>query len=114
MNIMRKKLADLLRNAAYTGIKKINPECECAKALNAVNVEAVLKEDIDRICNEISIAEIMRFLGLAARLKNAPAEEKAQIKNEIKKVSEDAVARIEKKSGRLKIPDECRFLLLNL
>ena len=114
MNPLRKKMASLLTDAASKGIKRLNPGSVCAKALKKINVKNTIKEDISRICEAISFTETTRILSLVTLLKMEDGEKKEEIKSEIKKIAEAVVARVERESGKLKIPEPCRHLLLNL
>ena len=114
MNPFRKKMALLLTDAASKGIKSLSPESACGRALKKIDVKNTLKEDIERICEAVSLAEATRILSLAALLKMENAEKKEQIKGEIKRIAEAVVARVEQNSGKLRMPESCRHLLLNL
>ena len=114
MNPLRRQMALLLTNAASKGIKALDPGSECAKALKKTNIEDILREDIDRICGAVGFTEITKILSLATRLKASSVEKREATKRELKKIAEGVVARVEKESGKLKIPAPCRHLLLNL
>jgi hypothetical protein len=114
MIILKQKAASILTDAAYKGIKNLNPESACAKALKGIDVEVVLRADIARLCETASLTEITRISSLAAQLPIASDEKKAAIKRELKKIAETVTARAESTSGKLKIPSACRHLLLSL
>ena len=114
MAFLRKKMASFLTDAALRGVKALEPGSPCAAALKRLDVENILREDIDRICEAISLAEITKVLSLAVKLKASSQEGSRAIKSDIKKIAEEVVARLESKSGKLKIPEPCRHLLLDL
>ena len=114
MDSLRQKMASFLIDAARKGIKALEPESECAKALEKIDIENALKEDINRICEAASFIEIAKITSLILRLETASEKNKEAIKDEIKRIAEDLVARVERDSGELKTPQPCRHLLLNL
>lgn len=114
MNQLREKLAVLLADAADKKLKSLNRDSPCVKALKGIDVEAALKEEINRICSSVSFIEITRISFLTFALQVASCEEADSIKKNLRKAVEDAITRIESKSGRLKIPESCRHLFFNL
>ena len=114
MAFLRQKMASFLTDAALRGMKALDANSSCAKALKKIDVENVLNEDINRICEAMSLAEIAKILSLAVKLKTSSQETSGAIKSDIKKIAEEVVTRLERKSGRLKIPEPCRHILLNL
>lgn len=111
---LRQKIASFLTDSARKGIEMLDSECACAKTLEKIDVENSLREDINRICQAASFTEITRVLTLVTRLRMASREKKEAIKSEFKKIAEEVVARVEKESGKLKMPQTCRHLLLEL
>ncbi len=114
MNLLRQRLAALLTDSTRRGINALDPHSPCTQVLEKIDVDGILDQDIARICKTVSYAEIARILSLAARAKISPQEKKRTIKGKLKKIAGDIVARTEKGSGKLGIPDPCRHLLLNL
>ena len=53
MNPVKKKLADSLTEMARKGIEELDEETPCAKSLEGADVDALLQEDIQNICNEL-------------------------------------------------------------
>ena len=103
-----------MKEAALKGIKHLDPGSAVARALKGADVEAMLHDDIRRICEALSFFEITRASFLAARIATARASELESMKNELKAIAEKAVAKTEAKNGNLKIPDCCRELLFKL
>ena len=114
MNPLRQKMALFLTDAARKGLKSLDPKSQCAKILRKSDFENILREDVNRICEATSFIEITKTISLTAQLQRASEEKRKAIKDELKKIAEDVVKRIEKKSGKLKMPKPCRHLLLNL
>jgi len=114
MNPLRQKMATFLTEVSHKGIRALDSESACAKALKKIDAKNTLKEDINRICEAVSFTEATRILSLATLLKMENGEKKEVIKSEIKKIAEAVVARVERESGKLKTPEPCRRLLLNL
>ncbi|MFH1503797.1 MAG: hypothetical protein ABIH08_00170 [Candidatus Omnitrophota bacterium] len=114
MNPIKNKLADFLFEKAKSGMDQINSQSPCAKALENLDRESVLRKDIQRICDEVNMIEAGTILSLSARIKAAKQEDKAKHKKEIKAIAAIVVKRVEEKSGKLNLPEECRDLLMNL
>jgi hypothetical protein len=114
MNILKYKMAEVLTDAAKKGLKLLDKGSPCAKALKRIDFDKALKEDIGRICDKTSFIEASRLLSLYSRLHMTKGDEDETLKNDLKRVAEDLVERVEKESGRLNIPKQCRQLLLNL
>ncbi len=114
LNPLKTKMASFLTEEALKRTKDLDSKSPCKKALTRIDVDNVLREDINRICEAVSLNEITRILSLARRLQDTSGEKKEEIKHDLKKIVEAVVARAEKESGRLRIPEPCRQLLLNL
>ena len=114
MNPIRKKLADLLISMSKEGIKAIDPNSTCARSSSNLDRKTILKEDINRICDEVSIIEAGKLLSLSAKLMASNQEHSQKNKQQIKEISSSVVDRVEKKAGKLNLPKECRNLLINL
>ena len=114
MNILRQNLAKLLDQSARKAISSMDPGSECANILENLDIDDILKNDIELICENVSFSETAKIISLSASI-NVASEDKQQIiKEEMKEFAEKLVAKIEQKNGKLKIPDHCRHLLLNL
>ena len=112
MEPIRKKLNSLLINVANREIKDLGPQSQCAKELAEIeNVETIVAEEIEKICNAATLGEITRIFLLAARLKTTPGQKREAIKNDIKKIAKKLVSRVEAKSGPLTLPQSCRHIL---
>ena len=101
MNPLRQNLASLLRDSAQRGIDELDPESPCAKAFKKMNVDAVLDEDIGRICENVTYSELTRVISLAAGIKIAPRHIRRLMRAEMKKIAEGVAKRTEEKSGKL-------------
>ncbi len=115
MDPLRNKMAEFIKKQARQAILKLDPKSVPGKALQKVDVEAILTNDIERICQEASFFEISRALALGSKLaltKNP--DKKEAVTRELKKIAQAAASRVEGKSGKLLIPDCCRELLLEL
>ena len=115
MNPVRRKLSSFLIEAAYKDINDLDPQSVCAKELSKIkDVDAVIAETVEKICQAATSAEITKFLFLTARLKTTSGQKREAIKTNIKKTAEALVARVEAKSGPLKLPQSCRLILLGV
>ena len=115
MNPVRRKLSSFLAEAAHKGIKALEPQSPCAKELNGIeDVDAIIAEEIEKICNAASLAEITKILFLTRRMKKTSGQKREAIKSQLKKIAEQVVTRVESESGPLRLPETCRHLLLSL
>ena len=114
VNPIRKKLADFLISIGKNGIKTMDPDSLCARSFNNSDREVLLKEDINRICEEVSIIEAGKLLNLSTKLITSNQEQSQKNKQQIKEISSAIIGRVEKKIGKLNLPLECRELLMNL
>jgi len=114
MNLLRRKLASFLIDAARQAIERVDPSSPCARALAKLDLEPALSEDIGRLTAALSVSQIVRLLSLGRRLREgAPAKQEAA-KEELKDITRRVVDRVENESGPLKLPPECRDLLWGL
>ena len=112
MEPIRKKLNSLLINVADREIKDLDPRSQCARELAEIeNVGTIVVEEIEKICNAVTLGEITRFFLLAARLKTTSGQKREAIKGDIKKIAKKLVSRVEAESGPLKLPQSCRHIL---
>ena len=115
MDPIRRKLSSFLNEAAHKGIKAFEPHSPCAEELNAIeDVDAVIAKEIEKICAVAALAEITKVLFLTRQIKKTSGQKKEAIKNELKKIAEQMVARVESQSGPLSLPETCRHLILQL
>lgn len=114
MNLLRRKVASFLIDAARQTIDQLDASSPCAQALQKLSVESALKEDINRLTAGLSVREMVRLLSLARKLRKARPDRREAIANELGKMGRDVVSRVEDESGPLKLPRECHELLLRL
>ena len=115
MNPIRRKMASFLTEAAHKEIEALSPDAPYAKELHEIeDVDTVIAEEIEKICNIATLGEITKAFLLVRRLKIASLQEKEAIESELRKIAEELVRRVETESGRLRVPNACRHLLLYL
>ena len=114
MNPIKKKLAGSLTELAKKEIDAMDAESPCARALEGLDVDALLEKSIQRITDELSTLEAGRILKLAVKHKLSGAEDADKYKKKIKSIASEVVKRVESKYGGLYLPPECRDLLMNL
>ena len=114
MDPIRNKMAEVIRGSARKALSTLDPKTDISKALHAADLEAILEDDIRRICEAMSFFDITHALALAAQLKMASGEKLKSVKEDLKKIAEKAAERAETKAGKLKIPDCCREFLFQL
>jgi hypothetical protein len=114
MNLIKRKMADFLNKMSKKGMEKMDPKNSCAKSLKNSDRQALLKEDIERICNEMSILEAGKIFKLATKLMSSDSTNKDMDRKEIKSMASKVLKRVEKKGGKLNLPQQCRDLLMNL
>lgn len=108
-------MSSLLTKAASNEIKALDPQSPCAKELSKIHdIDRVITEEIEKISNVATLAEIARILLLAGRLKKRRGRKKESAKSELKMIAEQLVTRVETESGPLRLPATCRHLLSNL
>ena len=115
MEPIRKKLSSLLIKTANKEMKALDPQSQCAEELAEIeNVDAIIAEEIEKICKVATLGEITRILLLAARLKKASGQKREAIKSQLKKIAEEVLKRAESQVGPLTLPKTYRHLLLEL
>ena len=96
-------------------MKVLEPQSQCAKELAEIeNVDTIIVEEIEKICNTATLAEITKVLYLMTRTKRTSGPKKETIKSNLKKIAKELVGRVEAESGRLRLPELCRHLLWEL
>ena len=113
INILRRKLAEALNNAAHKGLARIDKDSALAKELSKFDVEAILKADIEKICNNVSFLEMTRIMALMVQL-NSEEKRHGAMKVNLKKIIQQLIDRVEKDAGQLNTPMSCRELFFNL
>lgn len=106
-------MAIFLTEAALAGIKGLDKDSIEARDLRALDVDAVLKEDISKICATVTFSETARIFLLIAQLKSGRGDIESR-KEDLKKIGRTLLERTEKEQGSLKIPPSCRSLLFRL
>lgn len=102
-----------MTEAALAQIEALDPASPCAQDLSKIpDVGKVITEEIDKIYNAATLAEITKILFLVLRLKKAPGQEGQAVKSKLKKITEELVTRVEAESGPLRLPETCQHLLL--
>jgi hypothetical protein len=115
MNPVKRKLAQELTEAIKGGMNKADSDTSCAKALEALDLDALLEKDVNRLCDELSTLEAGKVLSLGNRVLSAGnANVYKRNMEELRSLVLKAVKRVEKKFGGLSLPKECRDLLTNL
>lgn len=114
MNPVKKKLDQELTAAVKKGMDKMELDTSCAKALESLDRDALLKKDVNRLCDEFSTLEAGRILSLGAKLLGAGnANVYKKSREELRSLVFKGVKRVENKYGGLNLPKECRDLLIN-
>ena len=115
MNPLKKKLATIMIASAYDEINKIEKDSPQLKDLKAIDMDKAIEEDVNRICEVISMGEIMRLMPLIAKWKmTCESGEQDEIKCRIREIGLKVVERVECEGGKLKLPASCRDLLMEL
>ena len=114
MNPIKKKLARMLLSMGKSGMKQIDPKSSCAKKIKNDNSLELLKEDINRICEELSLGEAMKIIKISSTMQFSSDSARDNTKDDIKKISLKVVKRVESSGKKLNFPVECRNLLLSL
>jgi len=113
MLALRRQLACVLTEAARTGLKSLDKETTAYRELSGLDIETVLKEDINKICAVMTFSEMTRIIALAAQL-NSGRQDNPPVKEEMKEIARKVVERVERELGGLKTPASCRTLLFKL
>ncbi|MBF0569197.1 MAG: hypothetical protein HQL18_00250 [Candidatus Omnitrophica bacterium] len=106
-------MASFLNDTAREGIRKLDKNSPLTRELSALDVDAILKEDIHQICEEVTFPEMVKIMSLGAKYKLGSGDGK-RIKEDLKTMAKAIEERIERKKGKLKTPVSCRDLLFNL
>ncbi|MBF0571454.1 MAG: hypothetical protein HQL12_06230 [Candidatus Omnitrophica bacterium] len=113
MSYIKEQMASFLTNAAREGISRLDKGSSIAKELNGIDIESVMKEDINRICDAMTFSETVRIMSLGTQIKLGSGKTN-QIKEDLKNMAKAIEVRVESRYGKLRIPPSCRDLLFNL
>ena len=113
INILRLKLAEAINDAAHKGLARLDKGSVLAQELDKLDVERILKADIETICNNVSFLEMTRIMVLMVQLKSAENRH-GPMKAELKRIVQGLITRIEGQAGKLQTPMSCRELFFNL
>ena len=84
IEILRRKLADGLYDAARKGLARVQENSPLAQELKKVDVEYILKADIETICRHVSFFEMTRIMALVAQLNSCEHKNHGAIKANLK------------------------------
>ena len=104
MNPIKKKLARMLLSMGKSGMKQIDPKSSCAKKIKNDNSLELLKEDINRICEELSLGEAMKIIKISSTMQFSSDSARDNTKDDIKKISLKVVKRVESSGKKLNFP----------
>ena len=113
IDILRRKLAEALNDAAHKGLGRIKANSTLAEELKKFDVEKILQADIEKICNNVSFLEMTRIMALIVQL-NSEEKRHGAMKANLKKMIQQLIDRVEQKAGGLQTPMSCRELFFNL
>jgi hypothetical protein len=115
MNLIRRRMVSFLTEAVHKELEALGPQSPYAKELHEVgDVDTAIAQEIEKICDTATLAEITKVFSLVRRLKKAPANKRETIKSELNSTVEELAGRVESLSGPLRLRETCRGLLLNL
>lgn len=115
MNLIRRRMVSFLTEAVQKELEAMDPQSQYAKELHEVgDIDTVITQEIEKICDTATLAEITKVFSLVRGLKKAPAEKREIIKSELNSKIEELTGRVEANWGPLRLRETCRGLLLNL
>ena len=115
MNPIRRKAISSLTEAVYKEIEALDPESAYAKQLSEItDINATIAEEIEKIYNIATLGEMTEAFLLLKRLKIASVQEKKTIKNNLSRIAEKLVRRVEAKSEPLRLSEICQHLFSEL
>jgi len=112
IDILRRKLAESLNDAAHKGLARIEKDSPLAEELRKYDVEQILKADIEKICNNVSFFDMTRIMALMVQL-NVEKRHGA-MKADLKRTIQQLIDKVERDAGKLQTPMSCRELFFNL
>ena len=104
MNPVKQKMISFLTEAARNQIEALGSDSPYTKELNKIEGEDVIRKEIKLICEAATLAEMTKIIFFASRIKKASEHQKEVIKNNLKKIAEKLLSRVETKSGPLRLP----------
>ena len=112
MNPIRKKMICFLNRLARSGLDTLDTqELPCVKKLTKVEVEHLIAEEIEKMCNTATLVEITRALLLSRRLEKSSGQEKEALKGNLNSMVEEWARRVDSNSILLKLSEVyCRQL----
>ncbi|MBF0503606.1 MAG: hypothetical protein HQL14_00750 [Candidatus Omnitrophica bacterium] len=110
---LKQQMASFLNNSVREGIRQLDQDSPLARELSCLDVDTVLKEDIDQLCGAMTFSEMARIMALGAQIKLGRGDT-GQSKEDLKKMAKVIEDRVESRQGKLKTPPSCRDLLYNL
>ena len=113
MNPIRRKMASLLTEAVRKEIESLSPESPYAKKLKKIE-DAVVAEEIEKVCKAATLGEIARISLLINRLKKVNENEKEKITDSLNSIAGKLIKRVEDKTGPLKLSKICLELFSEL
>ena len=113
MNPLRSQIAALITKSAQEGLKKLDKNYALACKLKGMDVDVLLKDTVNKFCNEMSYFEMVKLTSIVTGL-NSGLRDKNQAKEDMKNTAKDIIKRIERKTGNLDIPSDISDLLFNL
>ena len=115
MNPIRQKMASLLTEAVRSQIEALSSESPLAKQLNEIeDIDAIITEEIEKICNTATLAEIIKISLLINRLGKVTENKQELIKNQLNSIAKNLIKRVENKTGQLMLSDVCLELFSQL
>lgn len=104
-----------MTEAACKETEALEPQSPCARESGKNRkVDDIIREEIEKVCNAATLAEMTRILLLVTKLKKTSGKEKEAIKSNLNTIAEELMARVETESGKLRLSKTCRHLLLDL
>ena len=104
-----------MTEAIKGAMNKAGTDTSCAKALEELDRDALLENDVRRLCDELSTLEAGKILSLGNKVLGAGnANVYKKSREELMSLVFKGLKRVEKKYGGLSLPKECRDLLINL
>ncbi len=115
MNPIRRKMSSFLTKVARKGLETLDTQSfPCTKGLSKVEVDDIVANEIEKICNAATLAEITKTLLLVIQLKKTSGQKKEAIKSDLNRIVEELLTRVETESGPLGLPKACHHLFLGL
>lgn len=108
--LLREQIACLLTTQARQWLARLDKRSTLYQQLQRQDVDALLQDNVRKICVEMTFAEMCKAIGLAAKFA-AAGNDKGQVEKQIKEIARGIVARIEAKHGGFSGPASCRNVL---